>query len=113
MKYLLLPILIIVIAGGVFYSSQRGGPPEKVQITSPAITVDQAVMSVKNLPEVQDYLKRVPNGKVEIDNEEEGQYNVHVYEVLNGHTATFNWYQVNMNDGTVKGEFPSTKDSTE
>ena len=62
--------------------------------------------NVKKLPEVQEYLKNVPNGKVEVDNEMEGEYNVHVYEVKNGHTATFNWYRVSIKSGEVKSEFP-------
>ncbi|RJQ27255.1 hypothetical protein C4577_01745, partial [Candidatus Parcubacteria bacterium] len=62
------------------------------EVESTKISRDLAVENVKKLPEVQDYLKRVPNGRVEVDNEREGEYNVHVYEVKNGHTATFNWY---------------------
>ena len=64
-----------------------------------------AIENVKKLPEVQDYLKRVPNGKVEVDNELEGEYNVHVYEVKDGHTATFNWYRVSIKSGKVSSEF--------
>ncbi|MBI4039860.1 hypothetical protein HY389_00710, partial [Candidatus Daviesbacteria bacterium] len=64
---------------------------------------------VKKLPEVQDYLKGVPSGKVEVDNESEGEYNVHVYEIKNGHTATFNWYLVSIKDGKVKEQFPTTQ----
>lgn len=65
----------------------------------------QAVLNVKKLPEVQDYLKRVPNGRVEVDNELEGEYNVHVYEIKDGHTATFNWYRVSIKSGEIRSEF--------
>ena len=61
--------------------------------------------NVKKLPEVQQYLKDVPNGKVEVDNEDEGEYNVHVYEVKNGHTATFNWYTVSIKSGKPEAQF--------
>jgi hypothetical protein len=61
----------------------------------------EAVIIVKNLPEVQDYLARVPNGIVEYDSEdkEAGVWVIHVYEIVEngdeGHTATFDWYNVN------------------
>ena len=56
-------------------------------------------------PQVQEYLKNVPNGIVKVDNELEGEYNVHVYEVKNDHTATFNWYRVSIKNGEVRSEF--------
>ena len=76
------------------------------EISSTKISRQQAVENVKNLPEVQEYLKNVPNGKVEVDNELEGEYNVHVYEVKDGHTATFNWYRVSIKSGEIRSEFP-------
>ncbi|OGC54519.1 hypothetical protein A3B64_04965 [candidate division WWE3 bacterium RIFCSPLOWO2_01_FULL_37_24] len=69
------------------------------------ISRQQAVENVKNLPEVKEYLKNVPNGKVEVDNELEGEYNVHVYEVKDEHTATFNWYRVSIKSGEIRSEF--------
>lgn len=78
---------------------------ESEQITSSKITKEQALENVKNLAEVREYLKRVPDGKVEIDNELEGDINVHVYEVKDGHTATFNWYTVSMKTGIPVAQF--------
>lgn len=54
---------------------------------------------------MQSYLKRVPNGRVEVDNELEGKYNVHVYETKDGHTATFNWYGVSIKSGGMRSGF--------
>lgn len=85
----------------------QNGVPENIPVEtlSTKISHELAVEKVKNLPEVQGYLKNVPNGKVEVDNELEGEYNVHVYEVKNGHTATFNWYRVSIKSGEVRAEF--------
>ena len=80
-------------------------PVIEKQTGSSKITSDQALAAVKNLSEVKEYLKRVPNGKVEVDNESEGEYNVHVYEIKNGHTATFNWYNVDPKTGKAQAQF--------
>lgn len=76
------------------------------EIGSTKISRQLAIENVKKLPEVQEFLKNVPNGKVEVDNELEGEYNVHVYEVKDRHTATFNWYRVSIKSGEVRPEFP-------
>lgn len=118
MKYLILFILAVAIAGGVYLTSQNSNtlpnlnPSPKGQTGSLKITPEQAVEKVKNLPEVQQFLKDVPNGIVEVDNEPEEQYNVHVYEIKNGHTATFNWYTVNVKDGKIKAQFEITTKGT-
>lgn len=70
-----------------------------------AISEDEAIAKVKALPEVIDYLKRVPNGQVLVNGEEDNSYMVQVYEFTNGHTATFNWYTVNITTGGVTKEF--------
>lgn len=102
MKNLILLLLITVVIGIGFYTYQKANPPKPEIVRSSKITTDQALENVKKLPEVQQYLKDVPNGKVEVDNEEEDTINIHVYEVKNGHTATFNWYKVNTKDGKVE-----------
>lgn len=109
MKNLILLILILAAVGFGYYAYQKASPSEPEHTGSSKITAQQAVENVKKLPEVQQYLKEVPNGKVEIDNELEGEYNVHVYEVKNGHTATFNWYRVSIKDGKVEEQFPTNK----
>lgn len=74
------------------------------EIAPTKISKELALENVKKLPEVVQYLKDVPNGKVEVDNELEGEYNVHVYELKNGHSATFNWYRVSIKSGEVREE---------
>lgn len=117
MRFIIVVIIIAIVAGGLYFTSQNPKqtsqikPQTEKQIGSSKITAEEAVTSIKNLPEVQEYLKNVPNGKVEIDNELEGEYNVHVYEVKNGHTATFNWYRVSIRDGKIKEQFPTGKES--
>ena len=99
-------VISIILAAAGFFVLQNGVPEKfPIDIVSTKISREMAVENVKKLPEVQEYLKNVPNGKVEVDNELEGEYNVHVYEVKNGHTATFNWYRVSIKSGEVKSEF--------
>lgn len=96
-------LLIVALVGIGYFVLQK----------APSLVTEQlAVENVKKLPEVQDYLKEVPNGKVEVDNEDEGEYNVHVYEVKNGHTATFNWYRVSIKSGEVQEQLPVNKERT-
>lgn len=69
------------------------------------VTKKEAVDNVKALPDVIDYLKRVPRGLVAVNGEEDAEYLIQVYEVINGHTATFNWYNVNKQSGKITPEF--------
>lgn len=69
------------------------------------VTEESAISKVKSLPEVVDYLKRVPNSLVEVNGKEDNVYMVQVYEFKNGHTATFNWYEVNKTTGDVEKQF--------
>lgn len=109
MRNLILIVMVIVLVGAGYFAFQRQHSSTPVvvpeQTGSSKITSAQAVKNVKNLPEVQDYLKRVPNGKIEVDNEGQGEYSVHVYEVKDGHTATFNWYRVSIESGKVEPQF--------
>ncbi len=98
MKIIILVFTALIISGFLIYKNI----PE---IGLTGMSKKQAIANVKKLPEVQQYLKDVPKGKVEVDNEVEGQYNVHVYEVKNGHTATFNWYRVSIKDGKAEPQF--------
>lgn len=101
-------IVILILVGG-YFAYQRLAPlaiDQLSEVGSIKISRSLAVENVKKLPEVQEYLKNVPNGKVEVDNELEGEYNVHVYEVKDGHTATFNWYIVSIKSGQPEAQFP-------
>lgn len=105
-------IIFILLAAAGYFVLQNGVPDNiPVEILSTKISRELAVEKVKKLPEVQEYLKDVPNGKVEVDNELEGEYNVQVFEVKNGHTATFNWYRVSIKSGEVRAEFEIDPDS--
>ena len=67
----------------------------------------KAVRQVNLLPEVKQFVLKVPGAKIEMDHfdSQTGEFIVHVYEVKNGHTATFNWYAVNPKSGQVTPEF--------
>lgn len=69
---------------------------------------DDALKKVLDLPEVDKYLERVENGFVHLDHiEDDGDYIIHVYEIVqnredeNGHSATYNWYEVKMCSGKI------------
>lgn len=97
MKKLILLVFIMILAAAGYFALQKTNPPQPeqmVQTQSTKVNREQALEKIKNRPEVQDYLNRIPNGRVEVDNELDGEYNVHVYEIKDGHTATFNWYKV-------------------
>lgn len=70
-----------------------------------ALSKEDAIAKVKALPEVIDYLKRVPNGLVLVNGEEDNIYMVQVYEFKNGQTATFNWYNVDKSTGATEKQF--------
>lgn len=78
------------------------------EIGSTKISESLALENVNKRPEVKQFLKDVPGGIVEVDNESEGEYNVHVYEIKNGHTATFNWYRVSIKSGEIRPQFEIT-----
>ncbi len=69
------------------------------------VTKEEVIAKVRALPEVKEYLTRVPKGLVSINGEEDATYMVQVYEVKDEHTATFNWYTVNKATGEVEKEF--------
>lgn len=99
-------VIFILLAAAGYFALQNSVPENlPIEIASTKISRELAVEKVKNLPEVQQFLKDVPNGRVEVDNELEGEINVHVYEIKDGHTATFNWYKVDKITGAVKEEF--------
>ncbi len=76
------------------------------------LTQEQAVERIKGLTEVKNYLEEVPAGRVELESSERaGVYLIHVYEIKNGHTATFNWYRVDKATGEIKSEFEFEEES--
>lgn len=66
------------------------------------LACEEAISKVGSQPEVSDFLKRVPNGKISCDSQEQdGTWLIHVYEIVRDHTATFGWYTIKP-DGTVE-----------
>ena len=104
MKKIYLLILIAMLISGYFFLQKTKSSKPGVSENN-TVTETQAVESVKKLPQVQEYLKEVSKGIVDVDNELDGEFNVHVYEIKDGHTATFNWYRVNIKTGQIKSEF--------
>lgn len=84
-------------------------------VSKGAITEAKALDLVKNLPEVKAFFKNVGKSKIasatiDVDRKEGNAYVVHVYEVVSdgpdsSHTATMNWYHVDIKTGKVKKEF--------
>lgn len=68
---------------------------------------DTAIAKVYALPEVSEYLRAVPSGRVVLDHEdrETNTYIIHVFEVVDNHTATFNWYEVDKTTGAITKDF--------
>lgn len=111
MKVLVLILAVLVIIGGFLYIKNTPMEeliPEQAIPKLTAVTAELALENVKKRPEVQQFLKVVPGGIVEVDNEREGEYSVHVYEIKNGHTATFNWYKVSIKSGEIRPQFEIT-----
>src|SRR3989344_3895207 len=69
------------------------------------VSEEEAVAKVRALPEVVDYLIRVPQGRVDINGEDDNAYMIQVYEVKDGHTGTFNWYSVDKKSGMTEKQF--------
>ncbi|HEY5601046.1 MAG TPA: hypothetical protein VIK81_03060 [Patescibacteria group bacterium] len=114
MKYLIIIILLVSAAVyGYFNFIKPSATPVSTKSESISLTDSQAVDKVKSLKEVRDYLTKVPGAIVDVDNDDRESYNVHVYEIKDGHTATFNWYAVDKTSGDVKGEFPIDEQSSD
>lgn len=93
-------ISIVVVILFVFYSLFKNSLPQSQQLSK-----KEAIAKVKTLPQITDYLKKVPNGLVVVNGEEDNAYLVQVYEFKDGHTATFNWYKVDKTTGEIEKEF--------
>ncbi|MEK7543386.1 MAG: hypothetical protein AAB557_00795 [Patescibacteria group bacterium] len=47
----------------------------------------------------------IPRGIVAVSGKEDADYLIQVYELIYGHTATFNWYNVDKATGDVRQQF--------
>ncbi|MBS2008405.1 MAG: hypothetical protein JST01_15260 [Cyanobacteria bacterium SZAS TMP-1] len=76
---------------------------------------EQAIDLVWRRAEVKQWLAQFPGGKNKMgghpavtadpDQDKKNVYSVHVYEDLPDHTATFNWYEVDLKTGKVSKMF--------
>lgn len=71
------------------------------------VSSSQAIAQVRALPQVQEFLKTVADGHIEVDHydKEQAVWLVQVFEIVDEHRATFNWYTVNPHTGAVNSEF--------
>ena len=119
---ILAAVLILVVTGLVFLKSKNTlqnnealpvvNDSSKAKSSSPQpsailISPEEAVEKVKSRKEVIAYLKRVPNAIIQAQSttDEENSHRIQVYEIKNGHTATFNWYNVDKKTGEITAEF--------
>jgi hypothetical protein len=71
-----------------------------------SVSQEEAVELVRARPEVQAFISLIntqgsSEAYIEYDHDECNTYSIHVYELKSDHTATFNWYDVNMYTGEV------------
>ena len=83
-----------------------GGEIKRQEAISQAET-KEAIAAVKNLPEVKDFFKQVPQGHIGAEAEGHKQYSVQVFEnVDNDHNTTFGWYSYDAKNHKVSVESP-------
>lgn len=113
-----LPLIIVILASLSFttFVLFRNLPkPQKAQeVPQIQLSQEAAIDKVKNLPEVKEYLGEIKNSIVDAQiSEDQKDYLVHVYEIKNGHTATFNWFTVEKETGKITGQFESEQTNSE
>ncbi len=110
--------LCFILSLTLFFPCESAFAAPAKQKKSTAVTEAQAVKLVSNRPEVKKFVadvkvagkKRGVTTHIEFDRKEEGEYIIHVYELVpdeddSAHTATFNWYHVNAKTGKISKEF--------
>lgn len=103
-------LLILAVAFWWLYQPKSSKPEAPAQTVQQKANISQneALDIVTKQEKVQGFLKEVPGGKITMDHfdEETNSYVIQVFEVKNGHTNTFNWYDVNKQSGEVKPLLP-------
>ncbi|MBN8662720.1 MAG: hypothetical protein J0M35_20295 [Candidatus Obscuribacter phosphatis] len=115
-------IIFAASSAGLLNADQANGAPTsknadkkaphtgKQKVKRKMLTANQALKLVESRKEVQDFLAQfrrprqgaTAESKPVIDVERDGNiWNVHVYESLPDHTATFNWYSVDRLTGKI------------
>lgn len=76
--------------------------PAKFELM-PLISKEEAENIIRSLPEVQEYFAQIPTTILDMEgyDAEKNQWNVHIYNIVEDHTATFDWYYVDGNSGKV------------
>ena len=113
-------VIFMMVMAFLYFSKNRVDTANQAsQIPQAAvkqtISPNEALAKVRELAEVKSYLVQIPNARIEVDStdEETNTYLVHVYEIKNGHTATFNWYTVDKKTGEITAEFDNTQEQGE
>jgi len=108
-KWVVIPVIAIAVIAISGMLKNTSSPSRAILPTSDnpdaLISKDEAIAKIKSLPKVIEYLKIVPKAVIEIDSEEDDSYSVHVYEIKDNHTATFNWFTVDKKTGVIKEMF--------
>lgn len=114
-SFSLVTLGILLIAAIFLFSYSKSAKTPVSASPSPSFSANDATGIVANLDEVKSYLSQVPNAKVELDHEEKetNSYIIHVYEIKNGHTATFNWYTIDKTTGKITKEFEFEQENSE
>ena len=99
---LLLPFTVIISIMVIFLLSK----PSNRNINQ-ALTEEDAAGIVSNLPEISALLVKYPHYLIETEvlDQNTNAWKVHVYEIVEDHTATYNWYNVDVDTGKVDQEF--------
>lgn len=108
----LLPTLFLALVA-FFWSSSQSGQTKLISSPQPVsqkvvIGRDQALKLIGEQDEVKNYIKEVPNAKILIDHfdQDANSYVIQIFEIKNGHTNTFNWYEINIQNGKIKQLLP-------
>jgi hypothetical protein len=89
----------------VIFGLPKNVVKSKVSVSLP-VTQIQSVFLVKNIPDVQAYLKVHPKARVTPDEQigagtQNPYWPVHVYEDFKDHAKTFGWYKVYAESGVI------------
>lgn len=119
--FLLIPVVVGIFYLGLFFGkNQRSDnltPVEMTEDSSLELSVDEKVTRlVRSLPEVREWFGLFTNadgtspltgGKpiIEVGVVDKGVYPVHVYESMEDHNSTLNWYFVNLDTGDIEDSF--------
>lgn len=111
LKFLGLVILIALLATLYWQNLHKiPKPPVSTQpvLQRESISENEAFKIISEQSEVKEYLEKVPKAEITLDHfdQETNSYIFQIFEVKDGHTNTYNWYEVNKESGELKRMFP-------